>query len=310
MAGDLEIRDFEPRDLRGVLALNVQAMDPDADPMESARIRPELLNIPENFQREGAFLVGEVEGEIVAMGSVRIESGLSYRVNFVRVAIECQRQGFAREMMAALEDRAVELGAHSIVLDTTVEQVPAQRLYEAIGYRETGRDTVTYEAMGASFEIVIYRKDLRKEAAEPRAVELAEWEWALLEECRVARLGTIAKDGRPHVVPVVYAMVDEGIVIAIDEKPKATTRLARLRNIERDARVTLLFDRYDDDWAGLAWLRIDGAAEVLDRGEAHPDALSALRERYPQHRDMALEESPLIVVFPERVVSWRAVGEG
>jgi PPOX class probable F420-dependent enzyme len=79
-----------------------------------------------------------------------------------------------------------------------------------------------------------------------------------------------------------------------------------LRNIERDPRVTLLFDRYDDDWAQLAWVRIDGTAEVLERGDEYPAALAALRARYPQHEGMALEELPLIVVLPDHVVGWRA----
>ncbi len=304
MAGELVVRDFELRDLAAVLALNVQAIDPDADPRESAKIRPELLNIPENFQAEGAFLVGTVDGELVAMGSLRPESGLSYRVNFVRVAVNRQRSGIARQLMAALEARAIELGATAIILDTTVEQVPAQRLYEAIGYTETGRTTVTYENMGQTYDIVLYRKQLESDADTP--LKLEGWQWDVLDTCRVARLGTIARDGRPHLVPVVYAIVDEGIAIAIDEKPKSTTRLARIRNIEHDPRVTVLVDRYDEDWSHLAWVRLDGEAAVLERGEEYPEALAALRERYPQHREMALEELPLIIVVPDKVAGWRA----
>ena len=306
MAGEFHIRDFEPRDLATVLALNVQAMDPGADPRESARIRPELLNIPQNFQQDGAFLVGTIDGELVAMGSLRPEGGMNYRVNFMRVAIDRQRRGLATLLMAALEARAGELGAAAIVLDTTVEQVPAQHLYESIGYVETHRSSVTYETYGRTFDIVNYRKDLLEAAAEAGAVEMEEWQWRLLQECRVARLATIARDGRPHLVPVVYAVIEEGIAIAIDEKPKRSTRLARLRNIEHDSRVTLLVDRYDDDWANLAWVRVDGSATVLERGDEYPEALDALRERYPQHREMALEAQPLILIEPERVVGWRA----
>ena len=101
MARDLEIRDFEPRDLRDVLALNVRVTDPNADPMESARTRPELLNLPEHFQGDGAFLTGFVDDELVAMGSVRPESGLSYRVDFLRVAMSQQRRGYGRALMGA-----------------------------------------------------------------------------------------------------------------------------------------------------------------------------------------------------------------
>ena len=131
------------------------------------------------------------------------------------------------------------------------------------------------------------------------------WHLELLEESRVARLGTIAPDGRPRLVPVCYALVGETVFIAIDEKPKRGGRLARLRDIERDPRVTLLADRYEEDWARLAWVRIEGRATVLERGDEHPVALEALRARYPQYGSMGLEALPLIVVTPERVVGWR-----
>jgi PPOX class probable F420-dependent enzyme len=133
------------------------------------------------------------------------------------------------------------------------------------------------------------------------------WELELIELCRVVRLGTVARDGKPHLVPACFALLEGRIVIAIDEKPKRAGELARVRNIGRDPRVTLLFDRYDDaDWSRLAWVRVDGEARVLPRGDELPAALVALRMRYPQYRSMALEGLPLIVAEAVRVVSWRS----
>jgi PPOX class probable F420-dependent enzyme len=132
------------------------------------------------------------------------------------------------------------------------------------------------------------------------------WHLELLAAARVARLGTISGDGRPHLVPVCFAFWDDAIAIAIDEKPKRTVRLARIRNIERDARVTLLIDHYEEDWHRLAWLRIDGRADVLRRGDAWPEALASLRLRYPQYASMSLEARPLIRITPERITAWRA----
>jgi PPOX class probable F420-dependent enzyme len=131
------------------------------------------------------------------------------------------------------------------------------------------------------------------------------WEAALIASSRHAILGTIGKTGTPHLIPVCYALVDGRFVIAIDEKPKSGRRLARLRNMERDARVTLLIERYDDDWTQLAWLRIEGMALVHERGEEIPAALEALRARFSQYADMALEERPLISIEPGRSTSWR-----
>lgn len=131
------------------------------------------------------------------------------------------------------------------------------------------------------------------------------WQKELLRTARHAILGTVANDGRAHLVPVCYALDAGAIVIAIDEKPKRGTPLVRLRNIARDPRVSLLIERYDDDWTELAWLRIDGRATVLPEGGGRPEALLALRERYPQYGDMRLEGLPLIVVEIEAQRSWR-----
>ncbi|MEX0784210.1 MAG: pyridoxamine 5'-phosphate oxidase family protein [Dehalococcoidia bacterium] len=136
---------------------------------------------------------------------------------------------------------------------------------------------------------------------------LEAWHRDLLDECRVAHLGTIAPDGRSRLMPVCYALVGDEIAIAIDEKPKTTTELARVRDIRRDLRVSFLVDRYDDrDWSRLAWLRIEADAAVLQRGDDWPAALAALRARYSQYAEMALESRPVLRLVPTRAVAWRA----
>ena len=74
---------------------------------------------------------------------------------------------------------------------------------------------------------------------------------------RVARLATISADGAPHLVPFVFAVAGDTVYSAVDAKPKRTTALKRLANIDRDPRVTLLADHYDDDWTALWWVRAD-----------------------------------------------------
>jgi PPOX class probable F420-dependent enzyme len=73
--------------------------------------------------------------------------------------------------------------------------------------------------------------------------------WELLGSARVARLATVAADGRPSVVPVCFAIGGETIYHAVDHKPKATRRLARLEHIAAEPRVAVLADQYDDRWA-------------------------------------------------------------
>ena len=45
---------------------------------------------------------------------------------------------------------------------------------------------------------------------------------------RVARLATLTPDGRPHLVPVVFAVLGDTVYSAVDAKPKRTLELARL----------------------------------------------------------------------------------
>jgi len=122
----------------------------------------------------------------------------------------------------------------------------------------------------------------------------------------VAHLATADGDGVPHVIPVCFAYLDGAFWIAIDEKPKTTERLKRIRNIETNPRVSLVFDRYDEDWFRLAYVLVNGSAEVID---AAPVAVvEALRKRYEQYREMRLETRRAIKITPERVVAWGELG--
>ena len=132
-----------------------------------------------------------------------------------------------------------------------------------------------------------------------------------LESCRVAHLATADAAGWPHVVPVCFASVDNSIYIVLDEKPKKIDgrALKRLRNIYENPRAALIADRYDDnDWTRLGWVMLRGPAVVLEPGQEQARAISRLRDRYPQYLDMALDDSPVIVLRIERVVGWGDLG--
>ena len=105
-------------------------------------------------------------------------------------------------------------------------------------------------------------------------------------------------------MPVCFAYFDGCFYIAIDEKPKSTTRLKRVRNIEENPRGSIVFDRYAEDWSRLAWVMVQGTASVIDSGADYKTALAALREKYEQYQSMALEGRPVIRVTVERVLSW------
>ena len=128
----------------------------------------------------------------------------------------------------------------------------------------------------------------------------------------VARLATVRRDGSPRLVPVTFALLGELLCFAVDEvKPKRDARLARLGDIARDPRVTLLVDHYDADWSALWWVRIDGTAAVHVDGALHTDgtlrerALDELAAKYPPY-GAARPAGPVVIVTPRRWSGWSA----
>jgi PPOX class probable F420-dependent enzyme len=120
---------------------------------------------------------------------------------------------------------------------------------------------------------------------------------------RVARLATADRDGRPHIVPIVFALDGERIYSAVDQKPKRTRALRRLANIAANPNVSLLADHYDDDWDELWWVRADGRASVLElESDEAQRAVGLLRDRYPQQR----ATGAVLVVDVERWSGWSA----
>ena len=122
----------------------------------------------------------------------------------------------------------------------------------------------------------------------------------------VARLATVRPDGRPHIVPIVFALEGRTIYSAVDAKPKASDALARLENIGSNPDVSVLVDVYDDDWTRLWWVRADGVAEVVTTGPPRDAALRVLRAKYAQYADPAVTFGAAIVVIVGRWAGWAA----
>jgi PPOX class probable F420-dependent enzyme len=123
----------------------------------------------------------------------------------------------------------------------------------------------------------------------------------------VARLATVGPAGRPHLVPVTFALDGDTIYTAVDAKPKSTANLRRLRNIVGDPHVAVLADHYEDDWDRLWWARADGLASVLGPPADLSGPLELLAARYPRYRADP-PAGPVIRVGVERWTGWAAAG--
>jgi PPOX class probable F420-dependent enzyme len=150
----------------------------------------------------------------------------------------------------------------------------------------------------------------RAEATGPAArhslgvLMLSSAELAFLAARRIGYLASADRRAVPHVVPVCFAVADDALYVAIDEKPKSGRPLKRLRNIVDNPAVAVVVDRYDEDWTRLGWVMLRGRAEILGGGTEHDEAQAVLRLRYPQLRAMRIADRPVIALRIERTTSW------
>jgi PPOX class probable F420-dependent enzyme len=138
-----------------------------------------------------------------------------------------------------------------------------------------------------------------------------------LSASRRAVLATTSPDGRPRLVPICFVVGDDDsrgaprLYSPLDEKPKRSADphdLARVHDLLVLPEVTLLVDRWSEGWDELGWLRLYGRGILLEpephEREEHAAAVAALREKYPQYRDQAIDARPVIRMTMDRVVSW------
>lgn len=127
---------------------------------------------------------------------------------------------------------------------------------------------------------------------------------------RVAALATADAAGRPHLVPVTFALTGGLLVFAVDHKPKRSQRLKRLANIAANPAVCLLADAYDEDWERLWWARADGTARVLPSpAESRTSAghVELLARKYGRQYGDSPPRGPVVEIVVGRWTGWRAV---
>lgn len=126
---------------------------------------------------------------------------------------------------------------------------------------------------------------------------------ARLVDARVARLATVSGTGRPHLVPITFALDHRSVYFAVDHKPKASTNLRRLRNITENPQVSVLVDHYADDWEALWWVRADGRADIWESGLQRDAALDLLAAKYLQYRERR-PAGPVVAIMLDQISGW------
>jgi ribosomal protein S18 acetylase RimI-like enzyme len=162
---DLTLRRYEPADADDVWALHERARRHAGAYDEAyAHLDADLRDVAAEYLATGGeFLLGEREDEVVAMGALQPSDAVDHHetadgtavVRRLRVDPDHHRQGYGSTVLAALEDRAAELGFDRLVLDTTSQQIAAIGLFEAFGYEERHRI-----ATDAGVEVRVFEKEV------------------------------------------------------------------------------------------------------------------------------------------------------
>ena len=106
---------------------------------------------------------------------------------------------------------------------------------------------------------------------------------SLLARAEFGVLGTVDADRGVHLVPVVFIVEDDRLIIPVDVvKPKASVQLRRIRNLEAEPRASLLVDHRSSDWSELWWVRADLMFHV-ERAPS-PGELQRFGSQYPDYR--------------------------
>ncbi|MFT5033386.1 MAG: PPOX class probable F420-dependent enzyme [Bacteroidia bacterium] len=131
--------------------------------------------------------------------------------------------------------------------------------------------------------------------------------WEFIAAQKNVQLATLGKDGWPHLTTLWFA-IDEGDVVL-----ETFTKSQKVKNLERDNRITALFES-GSEYEELCAVVIYGRAELIrDPEEVHRLHMKVLLRNnsrdYPEEmlveatRSMVHKKTAIRIV-PERIVSW------
>ena len=147
------LRRYQPSDMEAVEYLHVYAIQQAGAYLGRGPWDDDVYAIEEHYlNNHGEFLIGEWDGTFAAMGALRRTSAERAEIKRMRVHPDFQGRGIGQLILTELISRA--LGYKTLHLDTSILQIPAQKLYEKNGFLEVGRD------IHQNLEVILYEKQL------------------------------------------------------------------------------------------------------------------------------------------------------
>lgn len=151
----LKVRQYQPSDVEDVWILHNLALQAAGAHAGQGPWDDDLKNIEAAYLKaNGDFLVALVDGKVVGMGAFRPIDSCTVEIKRMRVHPAYQRQGIGTAILQHLEDRAKRGGYRTFILDTTVQQIAAQKFYEKFGYQQRGRAEIS------GYECILYEKEI------------------------------------------------------------------------------------------------------------------------------------------------------
>ncbi|MEM0117674.1 MAG: pyridoxamine 5'-phosphate oxidase family protein [Conexivisphaerales archaeon] len=117
-----------------------------------------------------------------------------------------------------------------------------------------------------------------------------------LKKHQLCRLATASKDATPHVVPVIYAVDGDSVVIVTDYGTK------KLKNLMENPKAALVVDEFRPNRG----LMLTGRCEIYERGKEYIRFQRLLYDRFEYYRNNPWNEgeAPILKLIPEKVSSW------
>jgi nitroimidazol reductase NimA-like FMN-containing flavoprotein (pyridoxamine 5'-phosphate oxidase superfamily) len=117
---------------------------------------------------------------------------------------------------------------------------------------------------------------------------------------RVARVATVASDNVPHNVPVCPLFENNKIYFGTERGAR------KMRNIEVNPNVTVVFDDYTEAWEYIRGVMFQGKARVVNAKEFRQfrKKIYAKYSQYERRSPLGDRDSAIVEVTPTRKFSW------
>jgi ribosomal protein S18 acetylase RimI-like enzyme len=153
---NIVIRRYKPKDIQRIHELHIQALKSVPNLIiPDGPIDGDLIDIEKEYINNGGdFLVAEFEGIIIGMGAIRRKDRSCGEIRRMRIDPQYWRKGIGQLLLTKLEEIAKEKGYTRLVLDTSIHQLSAQKLYQKNNYKEIRREIIR------GIECIIYEKEI------------------------------------------------------------------------------------------------------------------------------------------------------